>query len=144
MQKEIKLRRDFEDVDITKTAYLTYELFDEVPDYTDFKFGECRTIVLRNAETGQLERIEYKLSGGITHHQKPKAYVSYWGDMLTYDYHCCLVFNFNNDGDCTEITASFCAPSMSHERFEEISKDISYPAEITNRYGWYEKRETRK
>ena len=130
MKDDILERRSFADVDVETTAHLVYETYEEAPSWTDFRYGEKRAIVLRNQQTGGLERLRYQLSGAVkyAHHE---GYQWYWGDVESSDHHCALVFNFDTTGQITKITASFCGPSPSHEEFMRMARAARFPAEIT-------------
>ncbi len=137
MAEEIKLRRYFDDVDVLNTAYIRYEPYNERPKDTDFKYGERRSIVLRNRATQELERIEYVLSGAIprSSYENDNRCISFWGDIQADGPHCCLVFDFDlSTGDCNAISGSFCGRSMSYERDKELSKKATFAAEVTSIY----------
>ena len=132
MKEEIFDRHSFADVDVETTAYLVYETFEEVPSWTDFRYGEKRTIVLRNQQTGGLERLRYQLSGAVKWHHY-EGYQWYWGDIESSDHHCALVFNFDRTGQIEKITASFSGRSPSHEEFKKlVGKAPRFPAEFTS------------
>ena len=109
-------------------AYIVYEPYGELPDFTTFTYGSNHSIVLRNKETGGLERIEFTMSGddGKFPHRDRRL----WGDIKSDDYHMILVFSLN-DGKIEKITASFCGNSMSRERYAKIVEKSSYAAEAT-------------
>ena len=133
--EKIKLRDNFEDIDITNTAYMDYLPYKEVPDCRDYKHGERRTIVLRNKTTGDLERINYILSGCVPSMTREGYNLWYWGDIEARGPYCCLCFNFGSNDEntkCTAIHASFCGRSASPKEFKELTKDDSYPAAFTS------------
>lgn len=121
-------RKGFADVDIYKKAYLVYSAYKDIPN--DFRYGERRSIILRNEETGQLEKINYRLSGAFKSHH-PDEYAWIFGQVESNDYPGCLVFNFNEDGSVGKITISFCGKSPDAVEFKEMTKGIKYPAEVT-------------
>ena len=125
----VKERKSFADVDIFNKAYLVYSADTDIPN-KDFRYGERRTIVLRNVETGQLEKINYRLSGALKSHH-PDEYAFIFGQVESDDYPGCLVFNFNEDGSLGKITLSFCGKSPNVVEFTEMTKGIKYPAEVT-------------
>lgn len=126
----IRERRSFKDIDILKTAYIEYEFADEVLTHEDFHYGEERTIVLRNKETNELERITFRFSGSV---MNPDGvhYQWFFGDIVSDDYNSCLVFDFDSNGDCTGISATFCGKSITDEKYDEITKNNHYPAQFT-------------
>lgn len=128
----IKLRNNFDDIDVINTAYISYLPYEEVPDCKDYRYGGRRTIVLRNKTTGDLERINYVLSGGVPSMTRKGCYLWYWGDIEAEGAHCCLCFNYDSDGKLTHIQASFCGKSPTPEEFEEKTKECSYPAAFTS------------
>ena len=130
MQREMKDRRDFSDVDVGKIACLEYEKHDWLPSSEDFEYGEEREIVLRNKSSGELERIRYVLSGGVKSMRRP-GYCWFWGDVVSDDYNCCLVFNFDLNGECDKIMISFCGKSPNCEQFRNFVENTKYPAEFT-------------
>ena len=136
MNEEIKRRQDFDDVDIINTAYLVYDPYNEVPGWSDYKDGETRSIILRNRATGMLEQIDFKYSGYVPR-SAPGEYHYFWGDVLASGPHCCLAFYFDYEGNCEKIAVSFCGTKMSHEKFKEIEKYTSYPAQFTAAYDAY-------
>ena len=135
MQDIIKRRIDFREVNIQNTAYLVYEQYNNAPKWSDFKYGENCTIILRNCESGNLERIDFIYSGCIPlEGNGANGYISFWGDIEASGPHACLVFNFDSTGKCVKITVSFCAPSMDSKTFSKLSEDCKYPAQITTKY----------
>ena len=129
----IRLRDNFDDIDVINTAYISYLPFKEVPDCRDYKHGERRTIVLRNKTTGALERINYVLSGGVPSMTREGCYLWYWGDIEAEGARCCLCFNYASNGKLTHIQASFCGKSPTQEEFKEATKNDSYPAAFTSK-----------
>ena len=136
MQEKIIERRSFTDVDVGRVAYIEYEKYNWLPNSEDFEYGKEHTIVLRNKLSGKLEQMKYVLSGGVPSLSRP-GYCWFWGDVISDDYSCCLVFNFDLNGECNKITVSFCGKSPSFEQFEEIVEDTKYPAEFTARFPLY-------
>lgn len=120
-------RRCFSSEEIKK-PYLRYFPFEEIPSNKDFEYGQERSIILRN-EGGELERIKYRLSGAVP--LSAGGYHWVFGDVLSTNYHACLVFNFKQDGTLDKITLSFCGRSPDFEEFKEITDQIRYPAEFT-------------
>lgn len=133
MCEQIKKRDSFADVDVENMAYIPYEPHLEVPRCTDYEYGVKREMVFRNTLTGKLERITYRFSGAVPSQSRP-GYQWYWGDIISKDYHCCLVFYFFRDGSFKEVAASFCGDSLSAKEFQKISKGARYPAEVTARF----------
>ena len=131
MNEEIMARTNFSDIDVEKTAYLTYKPYKEVPGSEDFVYGEEQTIVLRNIATGMLEKIDYVLCGGIpwmTH----AGYQQYWGEIKTLDgITCYLTFTYKSCGELETITASFAGRPPSDSEFTKINKMIRYAAQVT-------------
>ncbi|MBR3252844.1 hypothetical protein IKF84_02120 [Candidatus Saccharibacteria bacterium] len=130
MRKNIKIRKNFADIDINRVSRILYEPYQEVPRCTDYVKDGKRKIILRNILTNELEQINYQLSGAVPFSRKP-GYYWYWGEMETEDYHCCLTFYFNGDGSLRSISASLCGNSITSEEFAEANKRIKYAAEIT-------------
>ena len=130
MQSKVRKRKSFLDVDLGKTAYLEYEKYDWLPSSEDFEYGEERSIVLRNKSSGELEQIDYVLSGGVRSATRP-GYCWFWGDVISDDYNCCLVFNYDSTGKCDKVTISFCGKSPDCGQFKEITKGTWYPAGFT-------------
>lgn len=130
--EEILIRRDFSDIDVVNTPYILYEKYDELPSYRDYKYGERRSIVLRNVSTGKLEKITYTLCGGVPQLIDTKSYIRYWGEIEAQGAYCCLCFNFDHEGNCYKIHASFCGRSPSPEEFMEKTKNCTYGAASTS------------
>ena len=111
MQEQIKLRNNFRDIDIAKVAYIDYEIYEEVPDFSTFTYGSQHTIVLRNKKTRELERINYTISGSNGDMFPESKRI--WGDVEAEDSataHCCLCFYLTPDQKGVEdVAASFCA-----------------------------------
>lgn len=144
----IKTRKNFDDIDVINTPYIDYLPYLEIPDCKDYKYGERRTIVLRNKMTGELERINYVLVGSVPSMTRKGYNLWYWGDIEADGAHCCLCFNFNiNDKNakCTHIHASFWGRSPSPKEFEEIETEGNYAAAFTaNDCYFSNKRKTNK
>lgn len=121
MGEVIKERKDFSD--FVGLAYVKYAVHEKVPCYRDYQRGKRCEIVLRNEETGCLERIRYEMTGAV-----PRAngdgYHWFWGKIDVDGPKCCLVFNFNLKNECYLITASFCGDGID---FGKIKEDESRP-----------------
>lgn len=129
--EEIIINRDnYDDIDVINTAYITYVPYREIPDYSDYKDDEKRTIVLRNKETGQLERINYTYCGYVPSMTREGCYLSFWGDVEAEGAHACLVFNFDNHDNCYLITLSFCGGTYPFDKLNEMNKDSKYGADL--------------
>ena len=111
MQEEIMLRDNFDEIDVFEVGYILYDLVDGMPDFSTYTIGSEQSIVLRNIETGKLERINFRVEGDngefFTHSRR------LWGEIHARDSetkHCylCFYFNFNQDG-LKDLAASFCA-----------------------------------
>ena len=129
MSEQIKTRRSFKEYNPETQAYIAYELYGELPDFTTFTYGSNHSIVLRNKETGGLERIEFTISGDDEKYAHTNRRL--WGDIKSDDYHTILVFQFN-EGEVEKITASFCGNSMSRKKFAKIVEESPYAAAATN------------
>ena len=123
-------RDNYDDIDVINTAYITYVPYREIPSYSDCKYGEQRTIVLRNKETGQLERINYTYCGCVLSITRKGCYLWFWGDVEAKGAHTCLVFNFDTNDNCYLITISFCGKSLPIDEFIRRNKDSKYGADI--------------
>ena len=111
----IKNRVSFEEYDPEKVANVPYLIYKEAPLYNIFKYGEEKTIVLRNKQTGKLERIKYKLYGGVPL-PGTNQYLWYWGRVIP-ECGMDLVFYFNLDGEITDVKAIYSARSMDPEEY---------------------------
>lgn len=132
MCENIKERKDFSDIDVSKTHYIPYEPYNEVPRCTDFKYGKKNSIVLRNKLTGELEKIKYEFVGSVPFDDQPGCYW-YWGQIDAGGPNCCLLFTFEADGSLRSVSASFCTKNPSSEAFRKMNEGIKYPAQITSR-----------
>ena len=137
-QEPIKLRQDFSDIDVAKTACLEYELSTPL-DFATFAENTYQTVVLRNKTTKNLERLTFKINGGNKTDDQLR-WREVWGEILTDDMdknYCCLCFYFDPTGQKLErIAASFCAPYLTGNKRATLSKVIKkhfnrYPAEFT-------------
>ena len=127
MCEYIKIRDSFSDIDIEKMSYIEYLPYREIPQCTDYRSGEARTIVLRNKVNNDLELIKYKLTGAVRFSSKPGFYW-FWGDIESKDHNCCLVFYFRPDGKFNKAVASFCGKSP--DSLSDENERIKCAAEI--------------
>ena len=142
----IKIRDNFDDIDVINTPYIEYLPYLDIPDCKDYKYGERRSIVLRNKKTGELERINYVLDGCVPSLTRKGYNLWYWGDIEAEGAHCCLCFNFDvNDSNarCTRIHASFCGRSPNLKEFKELTKDSRCPASFTANDCYFKNRKNR-
>ena len=128
----IKERKDFSDINVETTAYIPYSIHKEIPKETDYEYGKECEIVLRNEINGDLERIHYKMIGAVPRMIR-KGYHWFWGKVEADDHNCCIAFNFDIEGKCTHINASFCGTSPSVEEFRRLTRDDKYPAAFTRK-----------
>ena len=126
---QIKERKDFSDINVEEIHVIPYDIYEERPRCTDFKYGENRSIILRNKMSGELEKINFKFIGSMPFDDSPGCYW-YWGQIEADGPNCCLTFYFEADGSLRSVSASFCAKSPSHESFKRMNEKVSYPAEI--------------
>ena len=131
MQEKILYRKDFSDIDVINKAYLTYELYKEIPKPEDYVYGKEKTIILRNKDTGKIEKIDYVLCGAMPFITRT-GYMEYWGKIKSTDNNICyLNFSFNDNGKIEKITANFAGEPPSSSEFTNINDMISYGAQIT-------------
>lgn len=126
--EKIISRQDFNEVDMGVTPYIFYDVDDVTPSSEDFIYGETRTIVLRNRDTGHLERIKFKLLGIANYPGSLNAYW-YWGKICQ---HAILAFNFRPDGTYEQAVVIFCGDDVGVDELEKILNTYSaFPAEFT-------------
>lgn len=106
---DIKVRENYDEYDPIKKPYIEYEIVDQIPENTDFVSKENRTIILKNKETGELEKLNYCMIGGVPD-MIHKGYLWYYGQIVP-ECGMDLVFNFDYYGRIKSIVATFCAPT---------------------------------
>ena len=131
MKEEVMYRHDFSDIKISDVPYLKYEPYNEVPGCEDFVYGTEKSIVLRNIDTGKLERLDYVLCGAIPAIYR-LGYQEYWGEIKVDDgITCYLAFCYDVNGNLEKIHASFAGKSPSDEEFQKANEKITYAAQIS-------------
>ena len=130
MQEEVFLRRSFTEYNPEIVAYIEYELTSAKPDFSTFTDGSKHSVVLRNKETGKLERIIFTICGDTGKYANSHCLRRVWGDIESDDYHTILVFEIE-EGEIKRITASFCGNSMSREKYNKIVEESPYAAAAT-------------
>ena len=116
--QQIKERRDFHlELENEGNIYIPYAPYIEIPNCQDYRYGEKRTVVLRNAVTGELEKISFQLTGATPFFTR-SGYRRYWGQMES-QRSICIVYSFDSEGWLEGIFAAFCGgyPATSALRF---------------------------
>lgn len=122
LENKVKLRLKFRDVLFDEwpafleqpIKYLRYDLHEELPDFDSVRDGNTHSIVLKNEETGKLEKIEYyitpyndEVSGGVRYSNLKLGYSGYewiYAHVRTDDHLATINFNFDCDGNCRSIS----------------------------------------
>lgn len=125
----IRIRDSFSEIP-EETAYINYAPYNRIPSCEDYVYGKEESIILRNATTGELEQITYRLTSAMPFITRT-GYQSYWGEIQPENCRCCLVFNFALDGRLESVTASFCGKSPSVSELDQMNEKITYGAQIT-------------
>ena len=106
-----------EDYNPSKVSHIEYLPYKEVPSSTEFNAGEKKEIVLRNKDTGKLEKISFVLSGAVPSYRADGQYLWYWG-RVTPECGVDLCFFFDRK-DELKISAIYAARSMDPKLYKE-------------------------
>ncbi len=121
------IRRHFpEDMNL-----LYYELTDRSPSFKMLKdsIGRLQTITLKNLETGELETLEFTITGATESPITTTKWI--WGPITTNDsYPTDLIFDYV-DGNLVAVKASVTPKSLPVEQCAARTKNVRYPAELT-------------
>lgn len=129
----IKNRISFEEYNPEKVANVAYLIYKDAPLCNDFEPGAEKTIVLRNKQTGKLERIKYKLSGSVSLTGTDR-YLWYWGRVIP-ECGMDLVFYFNLKGEIEDVKAIYSAPSLDIKEYNRIYSNLGgCAADVTKYY----------
>lgn len=118
MREQIIKRWDYHsEMENNENVCIPYVPYLEMPDCHDYKYGERRTVILKNAITGDLEEISFQLTGATPFFTQ-SGYRRYWGQIES-QRSVCLVYSFGLDGRLDSIFAAFCGghPATSALRF---------------------------
>lgn len=107
MCENIKKRTDFSEINQKETSYIPYEPYLVAPSCNDFDYGKDSSIVLRNMNTGELEQIDYRLTGSVPLYAKPGLH-RYWGKIYATGAYAELLFDFWPDGKFRQVNVVFC------------------------------------
>ena len=112
---KVKKRESFAEYDPTKVPNVEYLVFKEIPKCDDFEADKEKEIILRNKETGKLERISYVLEGSVPLYGTNR-YLWYWGRIIP-ECGMNICFTFKMNGELSSIFAIYSAPSLSIEEY---------------------------
>ena len=112
---------------------IEYELCDDPPRFPGIRSGDLFTVVLRDAETHQLEEIGMRIVGGQYWIGSRDIY-KIWGEIIADDMdenYSTLHFEYDERGNIERIYAVRDVRSMPPEKADDLAKKAGYAAGFT-------------